>query len=339
MQGGAKTAQEEMRRAMALTRRLSRAATGLFDTLARVEARLTRPEKIDSLIAPFQTPDALVRLLSSTSKADSASLKPRAISPEPPLRALSKPPSATEMDRQAQKRADTAPDPHTPRISKPTPTLPKASSAHKTAEDAARERKMSAKEQVAAAPRKPATLREIADMRRAQRQTHQPDKPLPFSEAQAEGSDLPDRTLRKASETDTTHRTKSRYRSLHPLAALAATQAKAVSDIISAERQTQTDPPLTDRIISTAASPDVSTGATDNSTQPGLPDANETGNRAAASDISSPTQVNQPDVRIPAAPQSGRGPGPTGTTSRRPGTVQDDRALSEAAWRNGVEPQ
>ncbi|AVO36347.2 hypothetical protein [Pukyongiella litopenaei] len=173
MSAGPTPSRDEVRRALALIRRLKQPARDLLDLLAGAEAYVTRPAPVDALVAPPAPPELLMRLLGGGGNAGSEPRRDRPAPLQPPLRSLSQPAPLAPAGRTGD-RPEPVSDPSGATPSRTTrrttaetalPTPARDPDAGKPATDTRKPRGST----LTGTPRKPIGLKDVANMRRAQR--------------------------------------------------------------------------------------------------------------------------------------------------------------------------
>lgn len=336
MQGGGKSVQSETRKAMAMARRLSRAGAAVFDRLAEAETGMAPRDKISGLIAPFQTPDVLTQLLAPKATADSPARGPRAVSP-----------AVSPHVSPAAKRSEAPPLHRTPRD--PAALAPAKSAGKKhppTLSDASTPDGPAPAELPAGRPRrkdtgglptaKPTTLRDIANLRRTQKQQARTDvAPRPDTpQSKADLSGWPDESPR---DTGHLQRSAGKARDAHPLVALAGKIPRAVTESAAVPSHTDpmADPPA--RPATARTEPTSPKTPTDRKTP--LDAASFAQKHSDHAEVPPSPATPRPDAVIPAAPaRSAAMPSPTQAQALQSASPPEP-PLSEVAWRNGVEPQ
>jgi hypothetical protein len=329
MQRGPVTLQDDIRIALALARRLSRPARGLFDLLALLDARLHRPTEIDGLTAEPGTPETLTRLLSPRGTSPGPPGRARAIGPEPPLRALSRPAAPKTAEKKSGgSHKDHAP-PRPARQKAPSPGLPRAKSRRDHTSDlveAAREHRKDV-------PLKPTNLRDIAEMRRALRRKSVAAQPSPIPAVSDALPDTPSASRREQSGTDALPATATR--SPHALVALArrCLQAGLTLPLGEAPHPAEPNLPATDRADTASIGVERNLAAAfADLSAPG-----QASGRAAAVSVPEQATGQAASPYLPARDTPPRPETPERSTPQRHESGAGTK-LSDAAWRNGVEP-
>jgi hypothetical protein len=348
MPGGGATTRDEVRRALALIRRLSRISGGL-EMLLRQDgaARLVRTEGLDALIGPAEVPSALRLLLAHRQGQESAAQRPRQVAPQaPPGGAARRPAPAAAPPRAATRsaQAPTAQPPGAPSRSAtdaPAAAAPRTQRQAEAADAVAPVRPPRPAESTA---RKPDSLREIAEMRRVQRRN--------LSGAVQASREIPGRTGPGDDDRNDARGSVGRQdrppatRSDHPLAALArhGTQRAAGPMVSGAEKSDagQAPPALPATAVASAsgvprpASQEVPDPA-DQRTAP--TDEARPGAAGRQPPAAPPEAARRAAGPAPAAPARGAAPAAAAPARGAAARVADDgpARLSEAAWRNGVE--
>ena len=336
MQDGGKSAHSEARKAMAMARRLSRAGAAVFDRLAQAETGMAPPDKLSGLIAPFQTPDVLMHLLAPKATADSPARGPRAVSPQvsPHVAPAAKrtdagPRHRTQRDPAALAPVKTGGIKHPPALSDastPVGTLPAELAADRPRRN-----------DTGGLPNpKPTTLRDIANLRRMQKQPARTEVPARPDTPQSK-ADLPGRSDESPRDTGHPQRRAGTARDPHPLVALAAKTPRAVTEIAAAPPHA--DPMADLPAPTTTARTAAASPKTPADRQTPLDAAHNTQKHGRRAAVPPPKAAPRPDAVIPAAPaRSTATPSPTKTQAAQSVTPSEP-SLSEVAWRNGVEPQ
>ncbi|MEJ2386397.1 MAG: hypothetical protein P8Y27_03500 [Chromatiaceae bacterium] len=325
--------------ALALVRRLSRPANGLLEVLQATEAWLTRPCAIDSLIDPPQPAQALAQLLTPGGSTGAPPRRARAISPEPVLRTLSKPASLNAASRtpDGSREAATASGSRL----KQAPALDLRPAADAKAENKQvneQPARNTAGRRGSDSEHKPASLRDIAEMRRAQKRVPEPSHPLPIPALSNNTSGLP--RAAKSKHPGDTPSPESSSGSTHALVTLAKQRARAGLTL-----------PV--RNTPQAAASELPASAAQSA---GLPAPHKTPQPPASSAAlerpahMAPAAVNRAEAPAPSARQSvdpdlspmpevQRDEHPAARPGPRRPEPDNRQRLSDAAWRNGVEPQ
>jgi hypothetical protein len=354
MPGGGATTRDEVRRALALIRRVSRISSGL-ETLLRQDgaARVARTEGLDALIGPAEVPAALPGLLAHREGQGSTAQRPRPVALQvPPGGAAGRtaPVAATPRAVATSARATTAQPPAAPSRSATEAPTAAAPPAQRQAEAEMADAAAPARPPRGAksAARKPASLREIAEMRRAQRRKLSGAAQASRERAGHAGSG--DDIRNEAGASDDRQERPPAMRSDHPLAARArhGTQGapRRMGSVAERSDAGQGPAPLppappAEAVASASGVPRPACQKVRDAADEGTAPADET--RAGAAGSQPPAvqpEAGRPAAApAPAAPARGVAPAAADPAGGAAPRVADDRParLSEAAWRNGVD--
>ncbi len=338
MPAGPIKSRDEARRALALIRRLAQPARGLLDMLAEAEARVTRPAPVDALIAPPAPPEVLARLLGGSSSTGPEPRRDRPGPVQPALRSLSKPSPLKPAGRTADRSAH---DNEVPGARPTRTTLTKAvenvrhSPAHDpgTAEPA-KDIQRSRDRASAVVARKPVGLKDVADIRRAQRHALTLPQTVDARPDQAPATD----EMRTATARNTVDDPpgQSARTTPHALVDLARRRARDGLTLPAPAAGQSTEVAGTPRpaaaatALDTAQRPAASSAPPDPQQHPPAPIAAPERPADGGAQTSASSDLSRLDPAPPARPDA---PGPHET--RR----ENDTRLADIAWRNGVEPR
>lgn len=330
---------DEARRALALIRRLAQPARGLLDMLAEAEARVIRPAPVDALIAAPAPPEVLARLLGGSSSTGPEPRRDRPGPVQPALRSLSKPSPLKPAGRTADWSA------HDGEVPGAGPTRTTRTKAVENVRysperdpgtvEPAKGMHRSRDRASAAVTRKPVGLKDVADMRRAQRHALTLPQTVDARPDQAPATD----EMRTATARNTVD---------DPPGQSARTTPHALVDLARRRaRDGLTLPaPATGQSTTVGGTPRPATAAT----------ALDTAHRPTASSAS-PDPLQRPPASTAVTPESPAGSGtqtsadpdlsrPDPAPPARPNAPgahetrrENETRLADIAWRHGVEPR